>query len=51
MAEDSGAFKTIPRNPARFQHFVMIGPYRCSEASPDKETFPGKLTGIHGTDF
>jgi hypothetical protein len=40
MAEDSGAFKTNPRNSARFRHFVMNGHYRCSEASPGKETFP-----------
>jgi hypothetical protein len=45
MAEDSGAFKTNPRNSARFQQFVMIGPYRCSEASPGKETFPVSARG------
>jgi hypothetical protein len=35
MAEDSGAFKTNPRNSARFQYFVMI---------PTRQLQPG-LTG------
>jgi hypothetical protein len=51
MAEDSGAFKTNPRNPPRFQQFVMIRKHRCSEASPGKETFSRSRTGIGGAYF
>jgi hypothetical protein len=35
MAEDSGAFKTNPRNSAGFRHFVMTRQRRCIEASQD----------------
>jgi hypothetical protein len=51
MAEDSGAFKTNPRNPARFQQFVMIRNHRCHEASPGQETYFGSGTGIRGGHF
>jgi hypothetical protein len=35
MAEDSGAFKTNPRNSAGFRRFVMTRQRRCIEASSD----------------
>jgi hypothetical protein len=33
MAEDSGAFKTNPRNSAQFRHFVIARPARGNGAS------------------
>src|SRR5258705_13195462 len=41
MAEDSGAFKTNPRNSARFRHFVMIRQGVVSKPHRIKKTFPG----------
>jgi hypothetical protein len=37
MAEDSGAFKTNPRNSAQFGHFVMTRQHRGNEAAPVKK--------------
>jgi hypothetical protein len=39
MAEDSGTFKTNPRNSARFGQFVISPKHRCHQASPAKELF------------
>jgi hypothetical protein len=38
MTEDSGAFKTNPRNPAQFGHFAISPPVRGNGASPAQET-------------
>jgi hypothetical protein len=37
MAEDSGTFKTNPRNSARFRHFVMGLERRGNDASSPAE--------------
>jgi hypothetical protein len=39
MAEDSGAFKTNPRNSARFRHFVLTGSAVASKPHRIKKTF------------
>src|SRR6266516_6063824 len=41
MAEDSGAFKTNPRDSARFRHFVMTRQRVASKPHWIKKTFPG----------
>jgi hypothetical protein len=41
MAEDSGAFKTNPRNSARFRRFVMTRQRVASKPHRIKKTFPG----------
>jgi hypothetical protein len=51
MAEDSGTFKTNPRNSAQFQQFVMFPEYRCNEASPVNETFSDMRSAICAADF
>jgi hypothetical protein len=45
MAEDSGAFKTNPRNSAQFRHIVIAGPARGNDASPVQETFSEMFPG------
>jgi hypothetical protein len=37
MAEDSGAFKTNPRNSAQFGHIVMTRQHRGNDAAPLKK--------------
>jgi hypothetical protein len=41
MAEDSGAFKTIPAKSRQIRHFVISRPHRCSQASPASEMLSG----------
>jgi hypothetical protein len=41
MAEDSGAFKTNPRDSARFRHFVMTRQRVASKPHRIKKSFPG----------
>jgi hypothetical protein len=50
MAEDSGAFKTNPRNSARIPAFVMTRALRCKDASPP-ETFSGMSRAFQTADF
>jgi hypothetical protein len=40
MAEDSGAFKTNPRNSARIGHFVIAGDRCGKDASPPGKCVP-----------
>jgi hypothetical protein len=45
MAEDSGAFKTIPRDSAQFGHFVIAWPARGNGASLVQETVSQAVPG------
>jgi hypothetical protein len=45
MAEDSGAFKTIPRDSAQFGHFVIARPGRGNGASLVQETLSQAVPG------
>jgi hypothetical protein len=52
MAEDSGAFKTIPRNSTHFGHFCHPGlpPWQRRLICPGKR-FLGHFPNIHGADL
>jgi hypothetical protein len=50
MAEDSGAFKTNPRNSARFRHFVMTGSGVASKPHRIKKTFPAHAAAVYAAD-
>ena len=55
MAEDSGAFKTNPRNSAQFGHFVIARERRGKDASRRENGFCGAYRShcppiLHGTD-
>jgi hypothetical protein len=51
MAEDSGAFKTNPRNHVRFPSFVMIVNSVAAKPHLVKEALPALPTGTRGRDF
>jgi hypothetical protein len=51
MAEDSGAFKTNPRNHARFPSFVMIVNSVAAKLHRVKEALPASPAGTSGADF
>jgi len=51
MAEDSGAFKTNPRDSAQFGHFVIARPSRGNGASLVQETLSEVFQGIHTADL
>jgi hypothetical protein len=40
MAEDRGAFKTIPRNSVQFGHFVIGGDDCDIDAAPSEKSSP-----------
>jgi hypothetical protein len=48
MAEDSGAFKTNPRNQARFRHIVMEREHRGNDAAPDGKR---RSAGVHAAEL
>jgi hypothetical protein len=51
MAEDSGAFKTNPRNSARFRHFVLTGSAVASKPHRVKKTFLRPDAGVGAADL
>jgi hypothetical protein len=51
MAEDSGTFKTNPRNSARFRHFVMTRQRVASNPHRIKKTFPRLPWGVCAADL
>jgi hypothetical protein len=51
MTEDRGAFKTNPRNPARFQLFVTDRKHRCNPAAPVEKTLSRIRTGVLTADI
>jgi hypothetical protein len=51
MAEDSGAFKTNPRNSAQIPAFVMPGSAVASKPHRIKKAFPGPAAGVCAVDL